>query len=142
MNRSGGWKLATGISGALALLLAASAAQTALQNRHEVGGLVAAGIVLANAALWALVALGMGRRRSWSLHLGAGCAGLNLLLGIAGAVGSQAGARELAEQGIVVRDSLFTAALAWAPVVGSALVIACIISIWRAGTASHAAARS
>src|SRR2546423_1974312 len=140
MTRTDGWKWTAGLSAALALVLGGSAAQTALQNRGQVAGLVAAAIVAANAALWALVALGVWRRRSWSLHLGAGCACLNLLLGIAGALGSQAGARQLAEQGIVVRDSLLTAALSWAPVIGSALVLAGIIHLWRAGTARPAAA--
>src|SRR5262245_5933197 len=131
MKRNSCWRWATGISAALALLLAASATQTALQNRGEIAGLAAAGIVLANAALWALVAAGMWRRRSWSAHLAAGCAGLNLLLGIASVLGSQAGARELAEQGIVVRDTLLTAAIGWAPVLSSAFVLTCLFAIWR-----------
>src|SRR5262245_36986070 len=115
-----GWRWAGVGSAAVALSLTVSAAQNAFQAGGNKSVLVAAGIGAANAALWWLVLFGLRARKRWSLHLGAGCAVLNLGLGLLATVSAAAATRALAEEGLFVQDSPLTAALSWVPIAGSA----------------------
>jgi hypothetical protein len=126
-----GWRWAGVGSAAVALALTVSAAQNAFRAGGDKAILVASGMVAANAALWWLVLFGLRARKRWSLHLGLGCAVLNLAQGLLATLSADAAARALAEQGLLVQDSPLTAALGWVPVAGSALFLLATFAIFR-----------
>src|SRR5262245_30181518 len=111
MGRS--WDRAAAIGALVGLTLGISAVQNGLQSGGSAAVRIAVAIVAVNAALWGLAAFGLRRQQRWGLHLGSGCAVLNLLQGIAAAASPGAAARALAEQGLTIHDSWFTAALGW-----------------------------
>jgi hypothetical protein len=117
------WMRGAWISAGIALVLTFSAVQNALQSGGDGQVLMASAIVAVNAAIWWAAAAGMRARRRWSLHLAVGSGVLNLAQGIAAWVWSDTARQALAEQGLVARDNLLTAALGWAPALGSAMVL-------------------
>jgi hypothetical protein len=134
MSRNG-WAAAAWTAALVGLALAVSVVQNALGSGGSAVVLVALSIVAVNAALWGLSAFGLWHRRRWAVHLGSGCAVLNLLQGIAATASAGAAARALAEQGLTAHDTFFTAALSWVPTIGSGIFLLAVVLIRRAGPA-------
>lgn len=123
------WGRAAWISAFVAAVLTIDASANAFRSGGDALVLITAATVAGNAAIWWVASAGFRQFRRWSLHLGGAAGSFNFAVGLMASLNPRAAADAVAETGMRVQNSPLSAALGWAPVVGSGLVLVALVMI-------------